>query len=262
MRSASGGGPESGRGSGAGGNGRGVSAVIGFVLVFSLVLLMTGLVYTAGTGELRELRAAQQTNSVQRAFAAIDADVTDVVRDGAPLRRSTVRIRTGTLTYGDPVAFNLTVENRSGHYGAVTRPLLFRQGDRTELAYTAGLLARSGPGGGWAVVREPPMHFGDWAVLSYLVVRPVGDRRVEGARAVTIETRIGTRYAPFRADSPPGESLNATLNVSGTPRAAAWGRYLEREADAACAVSGANVSCEFAAERIVVSGVRVDVRFS
>jgi hypothetical protein len=240
---------------------RGVSAVIGFVLVFAMVLLMTGLVYTAGTGELRELRDAQQTESVQRAFAAVDADVTDVVRDGAPLRRSTVRIRTGALTYGDPVEFNLTVENRSGHYGATTRPLLFRQNNRTELAYTAGLLARSGSGGGWAVVRDPPMRFDDWALLSYIVVRPVGDRRVEGARAITIETRIGTRYAPYRAAAPAGQSLNATLNVTGTPRAAAWGRYLEREAGATCAVSGENATCEFGADRIVVSGVRVDVRF-
>mgnify|MGYP000117914800 CR=1 FL=1 len=241
---------------------RGVSEALGFVLIFSLILLMTGAIYTGGIGELKEVRDDQQVAGVERAFTAIGSDVTDVVRDGSPSRSSTIRLNDGTLTFGNQTWVNVTVDGERVN-NSVT-PLVYRLNGEPQLAYTAGMVTRSGGGGGWAVTTEPPVIAvggSPHEAVFFPIVDLDGEGRVGGARAVTVQTESGD--GAILGERRRGNPLDVNVTVTDTPRSAAWGRYLESALDADCESIGENaVGCDFEARSFRTSFYTVEMSFS
>ena len=88
---------------------RGVSDVVGFVLVFALVTATVGVVYTTGIQGLTGSRDVERVNNAERAFDVFANNVDDVIRRGAPSRATEVKLADADLHYGAPVTVNLTL---------------------------------------------------------------------------------------------------------------------------------------------------------
>ncbi|MFC7136780.1 hypothetical protein ACFQRB_10335 [Halobaculum litoreum] len=71
---------------------RAQSDAIGFVLVFSLIVLTVGTVYAAGYPALQDLRSDEQLENMERAFEVLDDNVDDMAREGAPSRATEIKL--------------------------------------------------------------------------------------------------------------------------------------------------------------------------
>jgi len=71
---------------GFGSDERGVSDVVGYVLIFSLIVATVGVVTTVGFSTLEDRQDAERVNNVERAFDVFANNMENVYRDGAPSR--------------------------------------------------------------------------------------------------------------------------------------------------------------------------------
>ncbi|MFC7027963.1 hypothetical protein ACFQH8_11645 [Halomicroarcula sp. GCM10025710] len=69
---------------------RGQSATVGFVVIFSMVLLMVALISVSGFATLDHVQDAERVNNGVRSFEILSDNVDDVVGDEVPSRTTTV----------------------------------------------------------------------------------------------------------------------------------------------------------------------------
>lgn len=235
---------------------RGVSEVLSYALLFSMILTMVGVTYTAGVADLRVAQQSEQIQNTERAFEVFASNVADIVYRGASSRSTTVTTSGSSVGLGDPVAFNLTLLDEGVSYSASVRPVVYH-GDSADVVYSNGAVIHEGRDGS-VLLHEPPMLLEDRVLVPYVITRAAGPERVGGESTVLIGTDSASRSA-FLEPAETGDSYQLRLNVT-TPRTGVWRRYLTSEADASCTTTGETVSCTFTAERVSVSVVRVDVR--
>lgn len=202
---------------------RGVSEVIGFVLVFSLITMTIAIVFTAGFGGLQDAQRIEQINNVERAFDVLDTNVQEVQRQGAPSRATEVRLSGGRLGFGEPTSVTIDV---GGTVSTIeTRPLVYGNGD-TEIAYELGAIVRTSDGGS-VMLTDPGYVLNDdrSSVPLLVTTKPSDQTSISGHRTVLVRgSHQHTEILHART------TTDLTLTVE-SPRADAWERYFERAAD-------------------------------
>jgi len=235
---------------------RGVSDVVGFVLVFALVTATVGVVYTTGIQGLTGSRDVERVNNAERAFDVFANNVDDVIRRGAPSRATEVKLADADLHYGAPVTVNLTLTGSGKSYAAEFRPIVYGSGTGSRVVYSDGAVIREQRNGA-VLIRDPPFVLGEQTVVPYLVTRPQGVSSVAGSRTVLIRTVLASRHV-FVAES--NGPYTVRLNVTSA-RAVVWKRYLEGETGGSCALVGDTATCTFQTQRVYVPLYKVDVQF-
>lgn len=260
---------------------RGVSEVIGFTLVVSLILGTIGVVYVAGFGGLQDARGAEHVNNAERAFDVLGDNMADIYREDAPSRATEIKLADAQLEYGSPTTVSVTFTNYSSttnpSFGTTLDPVVYRTSTRpTRLVYEAGAVVRAERNSA-VFDRRPPFVFSEdgstrTAVFLLVQTRATGPTSVGGDSTVLV-----------RADHVVSETLNASTDpdaeTSGTAyevnltvdtsegRAPAWERRLNEAippsfaaSSQPCSRSGGTVTCTVVAERVFVSVARIDVQ--
>lgn len=237
---------------------RGLSDVVGFVLVFGLVVSAVAVVSVGGFQLLEDARDSQQATNAEQALDVLDGNVEDLAVRGAPRRSTEVLLSDAELAFGDPVTFNVTT-NGSDHYAADVTPLIYRTDGGAELVYVNGAVLRQYDGDDGAyLANEPRFSAGDRTFVPFVVTSARSDgASATNARRVLVRTVVNDREVRTLEDPD-------TLNVT-TPRAAAWERYLEDElGDDTDCLGPANgldgkVSCPLPGDEVYVQAVVVHV---
>ena len=209
---------------------RAQSEVIGFVLVFSLIVASTGIVYVVGLSSLQDARTAEQLNNVERAFDILDDNMRDLSRRGAPTRSTEIDLAGGALRLGDPVTVTVEAENTtSGDTTTITttsRPIVYEKDDR-QVVYVYGATLRQN-GDDSVMVTEPSWLVGERRTLVPLLVTQAAEGRtaVGGQTTVLLRARADSRGVRSSTVES-GASTELTVTVE-SPRAEAWGRFAER----------------------------------
>jgi hypothetical protein len=246
---------------------RAVSEVVGFVFVFSIVILSIVLVSVTGYAGLEQSREAERVNNAERGLDLLADNVDDVTRGGVPSRSTELRVAGGDVTLGDPVVVSVSghpVDDPStttvdAQYEI--RPIVYDDGDGTQLAYTLGAVTRTDPGGS-VLLREPDLVVsGNETVL--VVARPEPVDTVGVGGATNVHLRV-TGDDPVLAVAEPAPHV-LTISVT-SPDVEAWRRYFADLAAADDAVSclppsGDTVTCTVTTDRTYVTVVDVAVRF-
>ncbi|WP_418284942.1 DUF7289 family protein [Halorubrum sp. DTA46] len=205
---------------------RGVSNVVGYVLVFSLVTLTIGTVFAVGIAGVEQRQEAEQVANVERAFDVFDDNLRDVQRYDDPSRSTEIRLSGGTLSTAESTRISLV--NESGDPLPVgpweMNPVTYSTGDTT-IAYEAGAWFRTD--GDATVMRSAPRFVAEdgRTTLPIVVLTADGDRRVAGD--ATVQINADRLRSVTRPELDVGESENVSIRVE-SPRAAAWQRYFER----------------------------------
>ncbi|MFC7177433.1 DUF7289 family protein [Halosegnis marinus] len=251
---------------------RAVSEVIGFVLVFSLVLSSVSVVYVVGFGGLQDARDAEQLTNAERAFDVLADNMDDIHRDNAPNRATEFKLYDARIDVGDPVTFNVTVDNGTGtqSFSVDARPVVYAPTTgETTLRYLNGAVFRTG-GSGSVLLNEPRFLFRESGGLRTAAF-PLIETRPDGVNAIG-----GSTTVLIRADLARAELLGSLPDAAGrydvtfrvetaAARAPTWERFLEAELNDAygdadrCTVSGGTVECAFETDRLYVSATRIDV---
>lgn len=261
---------------------RGVSEVIGFTLVVSLILATIGVVYVAGFGGLQDARGAEHVNNAERAFDVLGDNLADIYREDAPSRATEIKLANAQLDYGTPTTVSVTFTNYSTTpkptFGTTLDPVVYTTNSRqTKLVYEAGAVLREDRDGAVFLRRSPFVFAEDGstrtAVFHFVQTRATGSGSVGGDTTVLV-----------RADHVDSDSLNAStdpavhtagsdyevnLTVETTEqRATAWQRHLNEAIPSSfaasnqpCSRSGGTVTCSVVAERVYVPIARIDVQF-
>ena len=241
-------------------NERGVSDVVGYVLVFSLIVATVGVVTVTGFGTLEDRRTAEQINNAERALDVFANNVENLYRDGAPSRATEMRLSGGTLRYGEPV--NITVADATDpaiNNTVQMTPLVYSEGE-AEIIYVGGAVLRSDRGS-TVMLRNPPFRIGSERSLIPLIQTTdfpgVTSVSVDGTVRITA-TAVGRTAVPEPALS---EAEEIRLNVS-SPRDEVWEGYFDQlQADIGGNVTnGEEVSYTFKTEELSAPQYRIQLR--
>ncbi|RAW45733.1 hypothetical protein DQW50_07470 [Halorubrum sp. 48-1-W] len=246
-------------------DGRAVSDVVGYVLVFALVTATITSVFAVGMGGLEDRRDAERIENVERAFDVLDDNLRDVARHGDPSRATEVRLSGGELSLSSTT--NVTIEQvkngtRVGNHTTRTVHAVTYTRGETTVGYDAG--ARFRTDGDTTLFRSTPGFVStegepNRTVIPLLRTRPGdGPTAAEGDGTVQISASAGVlrRFEYPEAGADP----DAVRIRVESPRADAWERYLD-EADGFTVDESATTDGEVVAEidRDEVVYVRVTV---
>jgi hypothetical protein len=217
---------------------RGVSEVLGYILVFTLIVASITVVSVGGFGSLRDARDAEQVENAQRAFDVLSNNMADVYYRGAPSRATEFAVGDSTVSLGDPVVINVSVRDGSGIHGPdpyETRPLVQDLAGGRQLVYSAGAVLGSNRQSG-LIVHDPPFLVGTSRVhLTVPVFRSPAVKSVSG-ETVLVRGKVNDRSVPVRDTD--GSYNTVFVNVT-SPRDDAWSQYLESEGFTCQAVASA-----------------------
>ncbi|MFB6085555.1 MAG: hypothetical protein ABEJ84_01900 [Halodesulfurarchaeum sp.] len=231
---------------------RGVSDVLGYVLIFSLILGSVALVSVTGYNSLDSVRATERFDNAQRVFEILDANVEDHLDTGVPSRATEIRLAGATLGFGEPVRFNVSVSG-DGFTRITLEPIVYTQSADRRIVYSGGATIRSDRG--YSTLTEgPPFRFGTRTLLTLVQTRG-RTSGISGSGRVLIRTTLATQSVHSYAGSGP---YTVRVNVTGD-RAAAWTRWLESEIGGNCSVVGSTATCSFETEAVYVRTVTLDV---
>ena len=93
---------------------RAVSEVIGYILIFGIVMLSIGMIYAVGFPVLRSSTDATQFKSIEQGFLILQTDLFKVALDQAPVRTTKLGTAEGGSLRSDPDACSLTIEITHG----------------------------------------------------------------------------------------------------------------------------------------------------
>lgn len=223
---------------------RGVSEVVGFALVFALVVSMVIIVTVSGVGTLRDARDAEQANNAERAFEVMGDNVADIYERGAPSRATEIDLKESTIFVGQPTRINVSVTDGAGNRENVTAesvPLIYRVNGDTRMVFEGGAIFRT-RGDAGIVMRPPPLVSGpERTQISVLEFDGETGRAISGS---TVLIRANLRGASDSQRHPEGSNLviaNATggvkqvwYNVTSPDRAALWNRTLSSHEGVTC----------------------------
>ncbi|MBX0298254.1 DUF7289 family protein [Haloarcula nitratireducens] len=235
---------------------RAQSEVLGYVLVFSLIVLSAGIVYTGGIEGLQNAQQAEQLNNMGRAFDVLAANLADIHQRDAPSRATELQLSGGTLGFGPPVEMRIRateVGNASNNatFSMNPRPLVYSGHDDTTFVYIAGAVIRTD--GEASVMRNSPRFRVDSerTVIPFIVTYPKTDESLGGQSTVLV---VGTSLGNELAGSfTPANDVTVEITVN-SPRADAWGHYFEREGYTAvdANASDGTVTYQVTTERLYV----------
>jgi len=213
---------------------RGQSETLGYVLVFSLIMLTVGTVYVAGFESIDDAQQDAQVDNMGRAFDVLADNVRDNHRYGAPRRATEIKLGDGSLGFRTVPAVRFEVTEpgttRNATFpgpNATVDALTYRSGD-AEVVYSGGAVIRAR--GDRATMASPPRWVADETeTVVPIVLTNAGqpDRSLGGPNTLLVRSRVQSRtvsaFAPRTAD-------HVTVNVTVTSAyAEAWSRYFESE---------------------------------
>lgn len=242
--------------------GRGQSELVGFLLIFSVVVLTIAIVGMTGFAGLDSARDFQRTANAEQAFIGLATNIDDVVREGAPSRATEIRIADASLSL-QPANTTITITHENGTSNTTTvepHSIVYDSQTGTSLSYRSGAVIRR-DGESAVLVREPGFVLTDDEVILPVVnASPERGGTVGGSTAVTVVTRTdGTRLIAL------GRSAsNVTLRVSSR-HAEVWERYFAGfEGDGPVVTvtrDGDTVAVTIATDRVYVVVHRIAVAF-
>jgi hypothetical protein len=249
-------------------NHRAVSEIIGFVLVFSLILGTITIVYVGGLSGLDDARNAERVNNAERAFDVMANNFQQMGRGDAPNRATEIKLADAQLTTSDNR--QVSIESSGMSTAAAASPVTIRYdapGD-TRIVYENGAVIRVDDGEA-IMRRQPDFLFTDGkAVVRFIELR--GSNQGIGGTASTVLVRAERTQSQVLETR--GSSSNVTIKMQTHPdRADVWEDYWVEQGEAA---TGTTPSCArftidadtekvtcwgFDLEELTVSRVRVSV---
>lgn len=225
---------------------RGASEVIGFILVFTLVMSSVALVSVVGVDTLSTARSAEQIENAERAFDVLADNVANVYGGEAPRRATEMDLATAQLHTVDNVTVNVTATGASTvTVERAVRPVLYRGQGETSLYYEAGAVIRTDRGGE-LVQRAPPLVVeDDRAVVQTVALQ---SQHGEGVGSSTVRVVATEENRTVAVEDRSGTYDRVLLNVT-SPRTDAWETIL-RDADFGACTTGTDandrsfVTCE------------------
>lgn len=208
---------------------RAISEVLGYALVFSLVITTVAIVTVGGLGQLQETRNNEQLNNAERAFDLLSTNMEDLSKRGAPSRSTEIRLTEAQLDIANPITVSFEGEdtgdpianNFSESYEVW--PIIYRSSNSdATVVYSGGAVFRSSGSGGIAV-QDPSIVAGnERVVVPLLLTRSRNTQSLAGGTTRIRATRSDSDVLVSDVD---GTYEDVYMNIT-SPRADLWNQTL------------------------------------
>lgn len=123
---------------------RGVSDVLGYLMIFGIIVTLTFVATTTGVTEIATQQQVEQVTTVERGFQILDRDF-ETIQTHKDSRKSTpINIQSGSIGYGETATITVgqwdTSDDEFDANTSVTTHTITYKKDDTDLVYEAGLL--------------------------------------------------------------------------------------------------------------------------
>lgn len=241
---------------------RGVSEVVAFILTFSIITTMVGVLYTAGFASLDQLQTGNQMTNAEGVFLAMSDSFGELQEGQAPKRAGALDLDVGaslTIRNDSVVDVGVNGPSLSWERELVLRSLDYELDGRA-VTYETGAVFRTDQGES-AMIGDPPEIFCSpdqrVAVVSIVSLRAPGSGSVaSGTTTVTGVQQSSTLLYPD--DRTPADIDNVTIDVT-SPNERAWNRHLEQSSGWSDPDGDGTFECD-AVDQVFVRHTVVNVR--
>lgn len=218
---------------------RGQSELLGFLLIFVVVVLTIALVITTGFVGFNSAQDYQRSANAEQAFTVLASNIDDVVRGHSPSRVTEIRLADATLSATDGTT-NVTIDGKANPEWSIgTGSIVYDTGTGTSLSYHSGALIREDDGSA-VMLREPDFVLTDEEIMLPVIDASFADAgSVGGTTSVTVRTRRGDTAVLAAGDG----ITQLTVELT-TPHPDAWRRYFEQFAGAEGPVTDVQTSAD------------------
>lgn len=211
---------------------RGVSEVLSYILVFSVVAVTIAFVLGDGLGAVTTTQQNARIDAAESGVAILDKSVETVYQTGVPRRATELKPNGGTLSVGGRLDVDIVVSQGGTDlfdYGSASSRFTHIIDDQS-VGLALGARFRSGPGG-VGMTADPPFHFGDERTTLPVVLLTGADSVSTGSPVQIVAATQNEELLDHRTAGPSaGTPYTVEVAIETTPeRAAAWNRYFQRE---------------------------------
>jgi len=220
---------------------RGVSDVIAFTIVFSVIITSVGLVSAVGFSTLNDIQTNERTVNAERAFQSLDENLGEIQRGHAPGRSGEIAVDDGVLSIrsrtespvGDAAKLRFTVSTSSGNlFGRsfVVGSLRYNVGDqKRRIGLESGAVFTDSRGSAYMI--DPPDFNcqSDHAIISIVTLQGIGTTDPSGGNVQVVGRENSSRLLFSRATGP---DKDVTINIERSrfqDAGEAWTEGLERQ---------------------------------
>ena len=254
---------------------RAVSEVVGYILVFSLVLGTITLVYTAGLSGLSDTRDAERITNAERAFDVLANNFQQMGRGEAPNRATEMKLAEAQLSTSTNRRVSINASEMDTAAAASPVTIRYNPGSDTSIVYENGAVIRVDNGN--AIMLEEPDFLFDNGTVVVRYIEPQGSGQSIGGTSTAVLIRAERTSSDVLVNR--GRSMNVTITMRTHPeRAQVWQEYYSESIDSvtgnpgsgACTTNSSvggsettQIKCDrFDADKLAVSKVQIEVELT
>lgn len=220
---------------------RGASEVLGYVVVFALVITAIGFIVVAGIGSLENVRDAEQASNAERAFDVVADNMAAIYERNSPSRATEIDLANSELFYGNNISIAISVDDgTTTTYEYEIQPVELRITDDTSLVYEGGAVFRDQEDGG-VILREPPLLFTESRVHIPIIQTTTTDFRSVGGATVLLRGQAENRSVLV---SDVDDTYDEVTIEVVSPRYELWQRYFADNSALSCSVTDSTNTVE------------------
>lgn len=222
---------------------RAVSEVLGYAMIFSLIVASIGIVTVGGLGSLQDARVNEQISNADRAFDVLHDNLADVHGEGAPSRSTEIALGDADLFFGDNVSMAVSVDG-TVHEARNVRPIVFRLDSDRFLVYEFGATLRVERAGG-IVMNEPPFTATDGGDVVHVPMVRTTARDVQSIGSTNVLVHGQADGRSVRHQTVDGTATFDWIRLD-SPRYEIWADYFAAQPYCSVAVNHAaeQVTCD------------------
>jgi hypothetical protein len=253
---------------------RAVSEVVGYILVFSLVLGTITLVYAAGLSGLNDTRDAERITNAERAFDVLANNFQQMGRGEAPNRATEIKLAEAQLSTSTKREVSISADGVDPAV-ANSSTIRYNPGTDTSIVYENGAVIRVDDGNA-VMLSEPDFLFdGGNVVVRY--IEPRGSGQSIGGTSTTVLVRAERTSSDVLVNRESSTGIEIKMQTH-PERAQVWQDYYNEsiklartDSDAAgfCTTSNVGgsdtiqIECKpFNADKLAVSKVQIEVELT
>ncbi|RQH03188.1 DUF7289 family protein [Natrarchaeobius oligotrophus] len=259
---------------------RGVTELIGYTVIFGIVLLSFSMLFLVGTTSVTDSRERTQVDNAEAAFEILAENVDEHAFDRAVGRATEIKVADASLYFGPEESVNVTImpdgagsgEENVTLYDRSSEPIVYESRDGTSVVYANGALFREETDES-RMVREPYARIDEnRTVLPQIrFSNAEGRLTIGGSETVLVRTE---RLSPRFEQNTTYQEYDLEITITTTDRRAeAWQSYYDSFEILECPDSrivdlpdeGAELTCQtdgHTTAEVYVPETRLDGEFS
>lgn len=243
---------------------RAVSHLVGFVLIFGIIMLGATTALVVGEDHLDDVRDHEQTVNAERAMTLVGQNLNGLAYSRSASTVGTLNLNDGQLRKGNVSNVSVRISNSRPTDSTWTVPMgsLVYEVDDTQVRYESGMLIRSDRGNGVALSAHHLTCSGDRAIVSITTLNG-SDGRQLGSGRVSIEAfenRTHLLYPINRSGlDAASDATSVTVNLRNSTHSDVWNSTLD---DSQWTPTGDEYQCDVGADgEVYLRQTIIDVDF-